>query len=39
MIQTGEKMDYTIKDYNALVDRLLALSVAYYDKDAPEISD
>lgn len=32
-------MDYTKNDYNALVDRLLALSAAYYDKDAPEVTD
>lgn len=32
-------MDYTIESYNALVERLLALSVAYYDKDAPLVSD
>lgn len=32
-------MDFTINDYNALVEKLLALSVAYYDKDAPEVSD
>ncbi len=32
-------MDFTINDYNALVEKLLALSEAYYDKDAPEVSD
>lgn len=32
-------MDFTINDYNALVEKLLALSAAYYDKDAPEVSD
>lgn len=32
-------MNFTINDYNALVEKLLALSVAYYDKDAPEVSD
>ena len=32
-------MDYTIESYNALVERLLALSVAYYDNDAPLVSD
>lgn len=32
-------MNDTIKDYNELVDRLLALSVAYYDNDAPLVSD
>ena len=32
-------MDYSIENYNALVDKLLALSVAYYDKDAPLVSD
>ncbi|MGM9615676.1 MAG: NAD-dependent DNA ligase LigA [Oscillospiraceae bacterium] len=32
-------MDFTINDYNALVEKLLALSVAYYDQDAPEVSD
>ena len=32
-------MEYTIESYNALVERLLALSVAYYDNDAPLVSD
>ncbi len=32
-------MDYTIESYNALVEKLLALSVAYYDNDAPLVSD
>ena len=32
-------MNDTIKDYNELVERLLALSVAYYDNDAPLVSD
>ena len=32
-------MDYTIEGYNALVEKLLALSVAYYDNDAPLVSD
>ena len=32
-------MDYTIEAYNQLVERLLALSVAYYDNDAPLVSD
>ena len=32
-------MDYTIEEYNALVERLLELSVAYYDNDAPLVSD
>lgn len=32
-------MNETIKDYNELVERLLALSVAYYDNDAPLVSD
>ena len=32
-------MEYTLDNYNALVERLLALSVAYYDNDAPLVSD
>ena len=32
-------MEHTIDTYNALVERLLALSVAYYDNDAPLVSD
>ena len=32
-------MDYTIEAYNELVEKLLALSVAYYDNDAPLVSD
>ncbi len=32
-------MDDSIKAYNELVERLLALSVAYYDNDAPLVSD
>ena len=32
-------MNYTIEGYNALVERLLELSVAYYDNDAPLVSD
>ena len=32
-------MEYTIEAYNELVERLLALSVAYYDNDAPLVSD
>ncbi len=32
-------MEPTIKDYNELVEKLLALSVAYYDNDAPLVSD
>ena len=32
-------MNYTIESYNALVERLLELSVAYYDNDAPLVSD
>lgn len=32
-------MQYTIGDYNTLVERLLELSVAYYDNDAPLVSD
>ena len=32
-------MEHTIENYNALVEKLLALSVAYYDKDAPLVSD
>ena len=32
-------MNDTIKEYNELVERLLALSVAYYDNDAPLVSD
>lgn len=32
-------MEYTIEAYNALVEKLLALSVAYYDNDAPLVSD
>ena len=32
-------MEHTIENYNALVERLLALSVAYYDNDAPLVSD
>ncbi len=32
-------MGYSIKEYNELVDRLLELSVAYYDLDAPKVSD
>ena len=32
-------MDYTKENYNALVERLLELSVAYYDNDAPLVSD
>lgn len=32
-------MDESIKAYNELVEKLLALSVAYYDKDAPLVSD
>ena len=32
-------MDHTIETYNALVEKLLALSVAYYDNDAPLVSD
>ena len=32
-------MEHTIDSYNALVERLLALSVAYYDNDAPLVSD
>ncbi len=32
-------MDATPQTYNELVDKLLALSVAYYDNDAPLVSD
>ena len=32
-------MEHTIQAYNELVERLLALSVAYYDNDAPLVSD
>ena len=32
-------MEYTIEAYNELVEKLLALSVAYYDNDAPLVSD
>ncbi len=32
-------MEYTIEAYNQLVEKLLALSVAYYDNDAPLVSD
>lgn len=32
-------MDESIKAYNELVEKLLALSVAYYDNDAPLVSD
>lgn len=32
-------MQYTIEAYNQLVEKLLALSVAYYDNDAPLVSD
>ncbi len=32
-------LEHTIESYNALVERLLALSVAYYDNDAPLVSD
>ena len=32
-------MEDSIKAYNELVERLLALSVAYYDNDAPLVSD
>jgi len=32
-------MEHTIESYNELVERLLALSVAYYDNDAPLVSD
>ena len=32
-------MDHTIESYNALVEKLLELSAAYYDKDAPLVSD
>ena len=32
-------MDYTKENYDALVERLLELSVAYYDNDAPLVSD
>ncbi len=32
-------MEHTIEAYNALVEKLLALSVAYYDNDAPLVSD
>ena len=32
-------MEYTVESYNELVERLLALSVAYYDNDAPLVSD
>lgn len=32
-------MEHTFENYNALVERLLALSVAYYDNDAPLVSD
>ncbi len=32
-------MDHTIEAYNELVEKLLALSVAYYDNDAPLVSD
>ena len=32
-------MEYTIEAYDQLVEKLLALSVAYYDNDAPLVSD
>ena len=32
-------MEHTIEAYNELVEKLLALSVAYYDNDAPLVSD
>ena len=32
-------MEHTLESYNELVERLLALSVAYYDNDAPLVSD
>ncbi len=32
-------MEHTIEAYNQLVEKLLALSVAYYDNDAPLVSD
>ena len=32
-------MEPTIEAYNELVEKLLALSVAYYDNDAPLVSD
>ena len=32
-------MDEDIRAYDELVEKLLALSVAYYDKDAPLVSD
>lgn len=32
-------MKTTEQDYNELVEKLLRLSVAYYDQDAPEVSD
>ena len=32
-------MEHTFESYNELVERLLALSVAYYDNDAPLVSD
>ena len=34
-----EVMEFTPENYNALVERLLALSTAYYDNDAPLVSD